>query len=119
MGPTTSIASKFPITRTNTETQEMDEEEREQEDDRRRRDEREKNDPFVIKIPSYQQVLESSHSQTSQPSLFTASPSFSQAFNFIKSSEFYTPPPPPPPLEVSSTTPPTASAAAAASRFSL
>ncbi|XP_057497015.1 DNA excision repair protein ERCC-1 [Actinidia eriantha] len=88
-----------------------DEEEREQEDDRRRRDEREKNNPFVIKIPSYQQVLESSHSQTSQPSLFTPSPSFSQAFNFIKSSEFYTPPP-----EVSSTTPPPSAAAAAASR---
>ncbi|XAR52343.1 hypothetical protein NMG60_11020353 [Bertholletia excelsa] len=52
---------------------------------------------FVIKIPSYQEVLQSSQSQTAPPSLFNPSPSFSQAFNFIKKSEFYSPPPPPPP----------------------
>ncbi|KAK2984079.1 hypothetical protein RJ640_028543 [Escallonia rubra] len=50
---------------------------------------------FVIKIPSYQEVIESSRSEKA-PSLFNPSPSFSQAFNFIKNSEFYEPPPPPP-----------------------
>jgi DNA excision repair protein ERCC-1 len=50
----------------------------------------------VIKIPSYQEVIESSQSKSTPPSLFNPSKSFSQAFSFIKSSEFYTPPPPPP-----------------------
>ncbi|XP_059437173.1 DNA excision repair protein ERCC-1 [Corylus avellana] len=49
----------------------------------------------VIKIPSYQEVIESSQSKSTPPSLFNPSQSFSQAFSFIKSSEFYTPPPPP------------------------
>lgn len=40
----------------------------------------------IIKIPSYQEVIESS-----QPK----SQSFSQAFAFLKSSEFYSPPPKP------------------------
>lgn len=40
----------------------------------------------IIKIPSYQEVVESS-----QPK----SQSFSQAFAFLKSSEFYSPPPNP------------------------
>lgn len=49
----------------------------------------------LIKIPSYQEVFESSQAKPT-PSLFRPSSSFSQAFSFIKSSEFYTPPPPPP-----------------------
>ncbi|KAJ8772046.1 hypothetical protein K2173_027223 [Erythroxylum novogranatense] len=54
----------------------------------------------VIEIPSYNQVIESSLSNPTQAqsqSLFNPSQSFSQAFSFIKSSEFYSPPPPPPP----------------------
>ncbi|KAK3014559.1 hypothetical protein RJ639_010173 [Escallonia herrerae] len=51
---------------------------------------------FVINIPSYQEVIESSRTEKA-PSLFNPSSSFSQAFNFIKNSEFYEPPPPPPP----------------------
>ncbi|PON64444.1 ERCC1/RAD10/SWI10 family [Parasponia andersonii] len=50
----------------------------------------------VIKIPSYQEVVESSQSKSTPPSLFAPSQSFSQAFSFLKSSEFYYPPPPPP-----------------------
>ncbi|KAF5740594.1 DNA excision repair protein ERCC-1 [Tripterygium wilfordii] len=46
----------------------------------------------VIQIPSYQEVLESSQQNSSQ-SLFKPSQSFSQAFSFLKSSEFYSPPP--------------------------
>ncbi|KAL9447404.1 hypothetical protein AB3S75_014966 [Citrus x aurantiifolia] len=47
----------------------------------------------IITIPSYQEVINS----TNPPqNLFTPSQSFSQAFSFIKSSEFYNPPPPPP-----------------------
>ncbi|XP_008246508.1 PREDICTED: DNA excision repair protein ERCC-1 isoform X1 [Prunus mume] len=49
----------------------------------------------VIKIPSFQEVLESSQSKSTPQSLFTPSQSFSQAFAFVKSSEFYSPPPPP------------------------
>ncbi|KAK6915551.1 hypothetical protein RJ641_020668 [Dillenia turbinata] len=48
----------------------------------------------VIRIPSYQEVIESTQSRTQPPSLFTPSQSFSQAFSFVKSSEFYSPPPP-------------------------
>ncbi|KAA3486375.1 DNA excision repair protein ERCC-1 isoform X1 [Gossypium australe] len=51
---------------------------------------------IVIGIPSYKEVIESSQTKSTPPSLFTPSQSFSQAFNFIKSSEFYSPPPPPP-----------------------
>lgn len=47
----------------------------------------------VIKIPSFQEVLESSQSKSTPPSLFTPSHSFAQAFAFVKSSEFYSPPP--------------------------
>jgi DNA excision repair protein ERCC-1 len=50
----------------------------------------------IIKIPSLEEVLESSQSKTA-PSLFNPSDSFTQAFSFIKKSEFYLPPPPPPP----------------------
>ncbi|MBA0875014.1 hypothetical protein Goshw_025096 [Gossypium schwendimanii] len=57
---------------------------------------------IVIGIPSYKEVIESSQTKSTPPSLFTPSQSFSQAFNFIKSSEFYSPPPPPPPPAPSS-----------------
>ncbi|KAL5703112.1 Excision repair cross-complementation group 1 [Ranunculus cassubicifolius] len=57
-------------------------------------DEEKKTKKNIITIPSYSDVH-----QTSAPnppsSLFTPSPSFSQAFSFIKSSEFYSTPPPP------------------------
>ncbi|XP_038999218.1 DNA excision repair protein ERCC-1 isoform X2 [Hibiscus syriacus] len=49
---------------------------------------------IVIGIPSYKEVIESSQTKSTPPSLFTPSQSFSQAFNFIKSSEFYSPPAP-------------------------
>ncbi|KAL7259474.1 hypothetical protein ACSBR1_005383 [Camellia fascicularis] len=67
---------------------------------------------FVIKIPSYQEVIDTCQSQAPPPSLFTPSPSFSQSFNFIKNSEFYSPPPPP----SSSTTASSAAAASSSSR---
>ncbi|GFP96761.1 DNA excision repair protein ercc-1 [Phtheirospermum japonicum] len=68
--------------------------------------EKEKSTPFVIRIPSYEEVSESSQPKaTSSQSLFKPSHSFSQAFNFIKNSEFYATPPPAPlpsrPSEVS------------------
>ncbi|KAK3200336.1 hypothetical protein Dsin_023751 [Dipteronia sinensis] len=47
----------------------------------------------TITIPSYQEVIESSEiKSTPTQNLFTPSQSFSQAFSFIKSSEFYEPP---------------------------
>ncbi|CAA0808657.1 DNA excision repair protein ERCC-1 [Striga hermonthica] len=58
---------------------------------------KEKNTPFVIRIPSYEEVSESSQPKTTSQSLFTPSPSFSQAFNFVRNSEFYAAPPPAPP----------------------
>lgn len=69
---------------------------------------KQKNSSFVIQIPSYEQVIESSQSKATPSSLFNPSTSFSQAFNFIKNSDFYTPPPPPvPPPDASpSNTPP-------------
>ncbi|EXB56542.1 DNA excision repair protein ERCC-1 [Morus notabilis] len=48
----------------------------------------------VIKIPSYQEVLKTSQWKSTPPSLFAPSQTFSQAFAFVKSSEFYSPPPP-------------------------
>lgn len=66
----------------------------------------EKKKSFVIQIPSYEEVMESSsQSKTtslSSSSLFNPTPSFSQAFKFVKDSEFYSPPPPPPPYQPSS-----------------
>ncbi|KAL3655878.1 hypothetical protein CASFOL_000274 [Castilleja foliolosa] len=59
--------------------------------------EKEKNAAFVIRIPSYEEVSESSQPKTTSQSLFNPSPSFSQAFNFIKNSEFYATPPAPSP----------------------
>ncbi|KAG0474948.1 hypothetical protein HPP92_014634 [Vanilla planifolia] len=51
----------------------------------------------IIKIPSYREVFDSSHGEGSSSTMNYNPPlpaSFSQAFSFIKSSEFYTPPPP-------------------------
>ncbi|XP_010919326.1 DNA excision repair protein ERCC-1 [Elaeis guineensis] len=50
----------------------------------------------VIKIPSYQEVFGGGTSSSSAPQPYNPPPpppSFSQAFSFIKASEFYTPPP--------------------------
>ena len=81
---------------------------KEEEEKQRERDDEKKNkSSIVIKIPSYQEVLESSQSKTTS-SFFTPSPSFSQAFSFVKSSQSYTPPPPatpPPPPPPSSRSP--------------
>ncbi|KAH0703516.1 DNA excision repair protein ERCC-1 isoform X2 [Solanum tuberosum] len=58
----------------------------------------EKKKSFVIQIPSYEEVMESSSQSkttSSSSSLFNPTPSFSQAFKFVKNSEFYSPPPPP------------------------
>ncbi|XP_071936905.1 DNA excision repair protein ERCC-1-like isoform X1 [Coffea arabica] len=52
---------------------------------------------FVINIPSYEEAMESSQPRTVPSSFFEPSTSFSQAFNFLKNSDFYSPPPPPPP----------------------
>ncbi|XP_011091480.1 DNA excision repair protein ERCC-1 isoform X1 [Sesamum indicum] len=60
---------------------------------------------FVIRIPSYEEVVEGSEPKTTQHSLFNPSPSFSQAFNFIKNTEFYTTPPPPSPSQPSEVSP--------------
>ncbi|KAJ9131503.1 hypothetical protein P3X46_035158 [Hevea brasiliensis] len=57
----------------------------------------------VIQIPSYQEVMQSS--QPKSQSLFKPSQTFSQAFSFIKNSEFYTPPPPPPSSSTSQSVP--------------
>ncbi|KAG7969110.1 hypothetical protein I3843_07G014400 [Carya illinoinensis] len=66
----------------------------EEEDQQKSRPNQERKSSIVIKIPSYQEVVESSQSKSTPPSLFNPSQSFSQAFSFIKSSEFYSPPPP-------------------------
>lgn len=52
-----------------------------------------KKNKTIIQIPSYQEVLQSSQSNQKPPSLFNPSPSFSEAFSFIKTTEFYSPPP--------------------------
>ncbi|KAI5398485.1 variant 3, Excision repair cross-complementation group 1 [Lathyrus oleraceus] len=73
-----------------------------------------KKSSVVIRIPSYQEVVESSQSRSTPPSLFVPSQTFSQAFAFVKSSEFYSPPPSLPKETVqsnaSSSTPPPSSA---------
>lgn len=68
---------------------------------------------IAVRIPSHQEVLEKSQSRP-LPSLFRPSSSsnnnnppasassFSEAFSFVKNTEFYTPPPPPPPPQSSS-----------------
>lgn len=69
----------------------------------------------MIRIPSYQEVIESSQTKSTPPSLFVPSQTFSQAFAFVKSSEFYSPPPSLPkenaPSNASSSTPSTSSPA--------
>ncbi|CAH2055045.1 unnamed protein product [Thlaspi arvense] len=50
---------------------------------------------IVIGVPSYQEVLESSQTKSTLPSLFKPSQTFSQAFAFVKSSDVYSAPPPP------------------------
>ncbi|CAJ1976164.1 unnamed protein product [Sphenostylis stenocarpa] len=81
-----------------------------------------KKSSVVIRIPSYQEVVESSQAKSTPPSLFLPSQTFSQAFASVKSSDFYVPPPPPPSRETaqsdapsSTSTPSPAAAAAAAS----
>ncbi|CAN4086288.1 unnamed protein product [Withania somnifera] len=49
---------------------------------------------FIIHIPSYEEVMETSQSKTASSPLSSPVPSFSQAFRFIKNSEFYSPPQP-------------------------
>nr|GLL35519.1 DNA excision repair protein ERCC-1 [Ipomoea trifida] len=61
---------------------------------------------FVINIPSYQEVMETSQTKTVPSSLFNPTTSFSQAFNFVKDSEFYSQPQPPPPPSSSASAPP-------------
>ncbi|CAN0914289.1 DNA excision repair protein ERCC-1, partial [Linum grandiflorum] len=54
----------------------------------------------LIQIPSYQEVIGGASTSSSSASLFQPSQTFSQAFAFIKNTEFYSPPPkpqPPPP----------------------
>ncbi|KAJ4830820.1 Excision repair cross-complementation group 1 [Turnera subulata] len=62
------------------------------------------NRKVVIQIPSYQEVIDNSQPKPSQANsnLFKPSQTFSQAFSFIKNTEFYTPPPPPQPSATSS-----------------
>ncbi|XP_020093326.1 DNA excision repair protein ERCC-1 [Ananas comosus] len=78
-----------------------EEEEHEREDDAKKKETK-----GHIKIPSYQEVFgggggggggHSSSSSSSKPYNPPPPPSFSQAFSFLKSSEFYTPPPQPEP----------------------
>ncbi|QCE07366.1 DNA excision repair protein ERCC-1 [Vigna unguiculata] len=94
------------------------------EEEEKNSDGKQKKSSVVIRIPSYQEVVESSQAKSTPPSLFLPSQSFSQAFAFVKSSEFYAPPPPPPPqpretaqsdAPSSTSTPSPATAAAASS----
>ncbi|CAL9219670.1 unnamed protein product [Arabidopsis halleri] len=64
---------------------------------------------IVIGVPSYQEVIESSQTKSTPPSLFKPSQSFSQAFAFVKSSDVYSPPPPSSSAASSSSQPPGAS----------
>lgn len=84
-----SILQRVMVRLEQTEIKEMEEDE-----DRERNAESEaKKKKVVITIPSYQEVIESSQSKSTPPSLFAPSQTFSQAFAFVKSSEFYSPPP--------------------------
>ncbi|WVY97568.1 hypothetical protein V8G54_029719 [Vigna mungo] len=96
------------------------------EEEEKNSDGKQKKSSVVIRIPSYQEVVESSQAKSTPPSLFLPSQSFSQAFAFVKSSEFYdAPPPPPEPRETaqsdapSSTSTPSPAAASAASSSKL
>ncbi|XP_025011888.1 DNA excision repair protein ERCC-1 isoform X2 [Ricinus communis] len=68
----------------------MERQEQQEEEERSNRKSNAKK--VVIQIPSYQEVIESSQNPKTE-SLFKPSQTFSQAFSFIKDSEFYTPPP--------------------------
>nr|KYP74356.1 DNA excision repair protein ERCC-1 [Cajanus cajan] len=89
------------------------------EEEEQNNDANKKKSSVVIRIPSYQEVVESSQAKSTPSSLFVPSQTFSQAFAFVKSSEFYAPPPPPPSRETSQSDAPsstsTSSPAAAAS----
>lgn len=97
--PKTQLPLTNPSTYSKKEKQYQREGERDMEDEHRGQstesDQNKNKKKTVIKIPSFQEVLESSQSKSTPPSLFTPSQSFSQAFAFVKSSEFYSPPPPP------------------------
>lgn len=82
----------------------------------------------LIKIPSYQEVFgTTSSSSSSAPTSYNpplpatagaaaSSSSFSEAFSFLKSSEFYSPPAPPPAQPSTAPRPPVASPSAAATQ---
>ncbi|XP_078154556.1 nucleotide repair protein isoform X2 [Carex rostrata] len=74
------------------------------EESNQRENKSEKKNP--IKIPSYQEVFggTTTTAAATTSSSYNPSPptSFSQAFSFVKSTEFYSPPPPPPPPPPSS-----------------
>jgi hypothetical protein len=63
------------------------------ENDEENQNNQNKKSSVVIRIPSYQEVVESSQTRSTPPSLFVPSQTFSEAFAFVKSSEFYSPPP--------------------------
>lgn len=76
---------------------------------------------FVIKIPSYEEVIENSQPRTAatataSASLLEPSTSFSQAFSFVKKSDFYTPPPPLPPPRAQQPPPQPSSSASSSSQ---
>ncbi|XP_057427829.1 DNA excision repair protein ERCC-1 isoform X2 [Lotus japonicus] len=77
-----------------------------------------KSSSVVIRIPSYQEVVESSQARSTPPSLFVPSQTFSQAFAFIKSSEFYSAPTPPPSSSLPSQPNPPSSSSSSASTTS-
>ncbi|CAN1124319.1 DNA excision repair protein ERCC-1 [Linum perenne] len=70
----------------------------------------------LIQIPSYQDVIGGTSASSSTTTLFQPSQTFSQAFAFIKNTEFYSPPPQPPPSE--SQTPPESATQSGASSSS-
>ncbi|XP_021772996.1 DNA excision repair protein ERCC-1-like [Chenopodium quinoa] len=78
-----------------------------------------KKSSIVIEIPSYQEVLQNNQLKSTQPSLFTPSQSFTQAFASIKKSEFYTPPPAPPPSTFNSQSLSSSNASSSASASAL
>lgn len=75
----------------------------------------------MIKIPSYEEVIENSQPRTAatataSASLLEPSTSFSQAFSFVKKSDFYTPPPPLPPPRAQQPPPQPSSSASSSSQ---
>ncbi|KAI4301828.1 hypothetical protein L6164_035068 [Bauhinia variegata] len=92
-------------------------EKREEEQNREAEDTKKKSS-VVITIPSYQEVLESSQAKSTPPSLFVPSQTFSQAFSFLKASEFYSPPPTTTTTAASASVPPSQSSDFTVSRQS-